>query len=219
RVNHAVGHEPVRKVLLILGTGAEPELKDAHSGQLELVAQRLDLGCDHAQVLGDQGQVGKSLLQGFEEGDPRRLHPASFRGGLGFTFHLPVSLKTAEMIDAYQVHPFQESAQAIDPPRESLLLVSFPAIERVAPELPRLAVVIWRYPGLDGRTAARVQEKEVRPDPDIRTVVSDEDGDVADQVDAFFGSALAQGLHLGLEDVLDELVVADARAELVSPAG
>src|SRR5208283_1963868 len=119
----------------------------------------------------------------------------------------------------YQVHPFQESPQAIDPPRESLFLVSFPAIERVAPELSRLAEVIWRYPGLDGRTASLVQEKEVRPGPEIRAVVSDEDRNVANQVDAFFGTFLAKGLHLGLEDVLDELVVADARAELISPTG
>ena len=131
--------------------------------------------------------------------------------------HFPVGLETTEVIDADQVDPLQEGVQAVDPPGEALLLVHLPAVERVAPELPRRAEEIGWNPGLNRRPAALVQEEEVGPGPDVRTVMRREDRDVADELDLLLRASLAKGLHLGLEDVLDELVKTNGRGQLVSP--
>ena len=65
RVDDIVALEVVRQVLGVV-VEREGELQDLHAGKAEPVAQRIDLGRDDAQVLGDDGQLTQRLFDGLE---------------------------------------------------------------------------------------------------------------------------------------------------------
>ena len=73
-ISHAVDRVGVRQEFMV-GISPECELEQAHTRQVIAFAQFDHVWRDHAQVLGDEGQVAQFLMDGIEEifagaGDP-----------------------------------------------------------------------------------------------------------------------------------------------------
>ena len=72
----------------------------------------------------------------------------------------PVAREAAEVVEAEELRQAEVRPDALDPPVEAVLLEDVPAVERVPPELPRLAEVVGRdarrpAPGRPPRPARR----------------------------------------------------------------
>src|SRR5262249_15539060 len=146
----------------------------------------VDVGRDHAEVLGDDGQLAglEALLEGPEQLAARSLHPAAmFRGG-GLGRHLPAGDEPPEVVEAQDIDELQRLAHALDPPGEALVAVPCPRVERVAPELTGRAEGVRRYAGDDQRPSRRIELPEMWPRPHVGRVEGDEDRQIADDADA-----------------------------------
>src|SRR5439155_26210501 len=95
-------------------------------------------------------------------------------------------------------------------------MVLAPVVMRMAPELAVATEGIRRTAGDDRGFARLIEEEEFGVSPDVGGVEGDEDGDVADETDALVGCAGAEIAPLALEEVLDELVIADFLCELAA---
>jgi hypothetical protein len=203
-----VRQERVRRVAV------EGELQDLHARQLELVAQRLDVRRDRAEVLGDDRQVAERVARRLQERGAGSGPVAALDGGLRARGDLPVALHADEVIDAQHVDLREHHAQALDPPLVAARRHHVPAVQRVAPELPGRAEVVGRHARDDRRLALRVEEEEIGVGPHVGAVVGDEDRDVADDADAALVCVAAQSRPLAEERHLTELVFEDGAREL-----
>jgi len=66
RVSDCVAYKVVGKVRVVR-VAVEGELKNAGSGQLELVAQRVDIRSDKAQIFSDKGKGTQFFSYRFEK--------------------------------------------------------------------------------------------------------------------------------------------------------
>src|SRR5205085_7825208 len=105
---------------------------------------------------------------------------------------LPIGLKAPEVVDANNVAVSECLPHALHPPVVSAVADRVPTIKRIAPTLPGLAECVGRHAGDIGRAQVRIQVIKVRMGPHVGAVIADEDGDVADDLDA---AAVARPPH------------------------
>src|SRR5438270_13455882 len=105
----------------------------------------MNVGRDRAEVFGDDWQfTADCTLQRVEEVAARSLDPATALRGLVFGGHFPSGGEAAEVVEAHNVRHLQSLAHALDPPLETVLAHTLPVVDRVAPELTRLAEGVGR---------------------------------------------------------------------------
>src|SRR5205823_5862840 len=156
------------------------------------VQQRADFIGDHAQVFGYDRRLAAAEcgIDGAEYGLARSFEPHAANCRRGAGGHFPGRFEATEVIDAHQVHQFQQMAEAGDPPRVAFGGHRLPVVQRVAPQLAAGAEVVRWYAGNDDWLASCVEFEQVLVGPYICAVVGDEDRDVAhDAYSKFFGSA------------------------------
>jgi hypothetical protein len=108
------------------------------------------------------------------------------------------------MIDAHRVEEFKHARESSHPPGESGLLMHRPLVLRMPPMLSVPAEAVRRIARHPPRLAAPVELEEFRMTPNIRAVMGDEDGQVANQPDAVAVGAFAQRPPLPVELEFDE---------------
>ena len=179
-VDHTVSGVMVRQVaragILLRAKG---KLQHLHAGQAMALAQRIHLRGDHAQVFGNDGQGTQGLGRRLQQGIARGRYPAPLLGGRRAGWNLPITLKTAKVVQAHQVNQRAGVADAGDPPAVVLGSVGRPAVQRVAPALAGGAEAVGRHPGNHGGAAGAVKFEQVRAGPDLGALVSNEDRDIA----------------------------------------
>ena len=94
-----------------LGIAAEGELQDRHAREAEALAQRLDLGRDDAQVLGDDRQLAERACRASKSAAPGPFTHWPLTAVVVAAGNLPVGLEAAEVIEPDQVDAAQERAR------------------------------------------------------------------------------------------------------------
>jgi len=103
----------------------------------------------------------------------------------------------------------------LDPPIVAVFFVSFPVVERIAPELSVFGEVVGRAAGNGFRVAfLGVELKEFWVLPDIGAVESNENRNIADDLDASFLGVFLNGSPLPESKVLEEALSFDFAGEL-----
>src|SRR5262249_55662466 len=114
-----------------------------------------------------------------------------------------------EVIEPDDVDRSQRMPDPFDPPAVPVLLHQIPTVERVRPQLPRLAEIVRGYPRDLCRTALGVQVKLLSVRPHVRAVMRDEDRGVPDDLHAVFVRIPGESEPLFEEKILIELLRAD----------
>src|SRR5262249_43128991 len=122
--------------------------------------------------------------------------------GSGLPWHLPVSVKTPEVVESYVVYQRKRAANALDPPGIARLLEDIPAVEGVAPELAGGAEGIGGDSGHNQGPPPLVKREELWMRPDVSAVVRDEDRQVAKDGDVMKACCSAYCLPLSEEHKL-----------------
>ena len=110
------------------------------------------------------------------------------------------------MIEPNDVVQSKIATNTGNPPIESPLLKHTPLVQRVSPLLPRGRKVVRRHARDAYGSALVVQFKEITMGPDIRAVIADKDGDIAQYFDFAFGAVSTQSSPLFAEEELDHLL-------------
>jgi len=110
------------------------------------------------------------------------------------------------VIDPDRIDHRQQRAKAFDPPRVSCTCELIPAIVRISPELASGAEVIRRHSGDDLGVAVGIETKQFLSAPDVGAVVSDEDREVAHDLDRTRVAGIADTLPMLEEQELRQLV-------------
>ena len=201
-VHHARLGEALGQVRVV-GRAVEPELDDAHAGERVVVAQFVHRVVEHPEVFGDEREPGELGAHGVEEVLTRALDPAAAHRVLGLAVDLPVPRERPEVIDPHEVGQLEAATQAGEPPGVAVGGHDVPPVERVAPELARLAEVVGRAPGLHDQPTGLVEVELALVGPDVRGVVSDVDRQVTEEPDAALTGRLADLAPLPVEEVED----------------
>src|SRR5450756_1920540 len=80
--------------------------------------------------------------------------------------NLPISTKTAEMVQPHLVNQRKRTPQPLQPPGITAGLQSPPIVERIAPELASGAKVIGRYTRHHPRPSSFIELKQLAMRPD-----------------------------------------------------
>lgn len=181
---------------------AEGEVEQPHPRKPEPAHDLPDVRGDHPQVLGDDGQAGEPGRKAVEEVHRRDVHPPAVHGGLFLRRHLPIGDQPPEMVEPDPVEQGQVPVQPIGPPVETPLPEHVPPVNGVAPQLAGGAEIVGRDPGHGRGTVVFIQLEQLPVRPDVRAVMVDVDGDVAQDLDL---PAVGIGLEGGPLPVEDEL--------------
>ena len=122
-LSHAVVLEPV----WVVRWAVEGPHHHGHPGVAELVAQRVDVGRDQAEVLHDHGKRPEGTLRRMEDGCARPRLPMPFACGRGGRGHGPVRGEATEVVDPEDVDEGERPAESLDPPAEPLPLQGLPS--------------------------------------------------------------------------------------------
>ena len=106
------------------------------------------------------------------------------------------------MIDAQHVEQLSCAIDAPYPPSEAIVTHGVPVVQRVAPQLPVGAEVVWRHAGYRLRHELVVQLEELGLGPHIGGVHGHIDGQVADDADAQLVDIVPQRVPLLEEQIL-----------------
>src|SRR5436190_6426248 len=184
--------------------GAEAELEDAHGGQAKGLAEPHIGRSDVAQVLGDHGPRTKLALHGRKQLEPRGLHPTPTSGGASASGDGPGAGKAQEMIDANGIEQLEHARKPPQPPGKPRLFVPGPVILGMAPKLSlAIEAIRWITRDTSGLTPS-IKLEQLPMAPNVGTVVSDEDGQVANQSESTPVGVCAQRPPLAVELELDE---------------
>src|SRR5262249_59776041 len=188
----------------IVGMAIERELQDARSRQMEFVAQRAHVRRDDPEVLRQEGKTAQGLLQGWEEVSARARLPLTGLRGRRSERNVPGSGEAAEVIEADRVDVREQGAHPVDAEAITARAKRVPVVDRIAPALPLRAEVVWRHAGDDARPARLVEQEQLRIRPHVARVRRNEEGQVADQADAFRARAIFQARALAEQHELAE---------------
>ena len=168
--------------MLVIALAVESELKDFHSGEAGAFHKSAHLIGDNSKVLGDDSAVEVKPVEDFRAD---ALHPPADFCGRCTIRHGVVAFKRAEVVDADFVEELQLMQQSVMPPHKAVRLLFFPVVQRIAPQLPVGGEVIGRHAGDLFRAHIFVEPEYFGVRPDVRAVVRDVDGDIADKRDVF----------------------------------
>ena len=174
-------------------------------GEAALLEQLLDLIGLHAEILRDERHRTERLLDGVKQLHAGPLAPLAVDGGLLVRADLPVSGKTAKMVETYHVEQRHVALHAPDPPRVVFRLVRCPVVHGVAPQLTGCRIVIGRYACHQLGTAVRLQLEQLGVCPYIGRVGGNVNRDVTDDLNALFVGILAQCRPLLEENILQKI--------------
>ena len=118
----------------------------------------------------------------------------------GIDWNLPDTEESEDMVDAVSVEEFGHILEPAYPPQASVLDHLVPVVGRESPVLAVRAESIWRCSGL----SVEVEVTGLRPY--IATVAVHSDRNVALEDNSVSPCILVDVLHLGVEDVLYEVV-------------
>ena len=217
-VDDAVRREVVRQERM-RGRAAEGELQHLHAGKAAGLAQRLHVGRDDAEVLGDQRQRAQRIARGLEQRGAGGFDPAAIDGGRAGCRNLPAGGKAAKVIDPHQVGAGQFMPQPRDPPGKAVALHRLPVVQRIAPALAGGREVVGRHAGHDDRLARCIEPEQRLVCPAVGRVMGDEDRQVADQPHTARGGVLPQGLPLSLEAPLHKALELDLAGQCNAGGG
>src|SRR5437867_7074140 len=132
RVDHAIRGEAVRQVHV--GSGiAEAKLQDGHAGNAMTLAERVDLGSDVTQVLGEERQSSQGFAQLVEKIILGTIHPAAIDCGRLVGRNLPELLEAAKVVETNVVAGLSGPAQTVNPPIVAAAAHRTPIVERISP--------------------------------------------------------------------------------------
>ena len=180
---------PVR----VVGRARERPEEHDHAREAELVAQSLDIGRDHPEVLGDHRQLAELGLDRPEQRSAGAGRPVALGRALRLGRDRPVGREAAEVVDARDVDERERAPQPFDPPAVAVGRDSVPVEERVAPVLTLGAEVVGRRAG-DDAVPEQLGMREV-----VAAGVGRVDRHVADQAHAALGRVVAQAGPFPLE--------------------
>ncbi len=106
------------------------------------------------------------------------------------------------MVDAYNIAGLQGFLDSLDPPGKALLLMGFPVIDGIAPQLPLIGEGIRGYAAGNSLPAFLVHLEQMSIRPCIHTVGSNENRNVSDDLDAVGVGVDLYTLPLGEEEIL-----------------
>ncbi len=118
------------------------------------------------------------------------------------------------MVEPEELRQAQVRPEAFDPPVEAVPLEDVPAVERVAPQLPRRAEVVGRNPRDADGVARLVQLEDLGVRPDVGAVGGDVDRDVAEDPDPPLVGCLLDAVPLAEEEELEKDVPGDVVGQL-----
>ena len=162
---------------------------------------------DESQIFRDEGKLAEYRGESLKKTISGTFNPPPIDGRFGAGRDFIVFLKTAEVIDAYQIDLIQHASYAIDPPLIAGPLHGIPAIQRIIPKLAGSTEVIRRNSGHRARPALLVQIEKFRIAPHIRAVQGDEYRQVAENPDPPIMAVFLEGAPLAEEFELDILVL------------
>src|SRR5512140_2031459 len=181
---------------------SEAKLQHAHARHLVAFAECVHLGGDDSKVFGDERQIAEALAQHVEKIVLGSVYPLAVNGRWLLRRNLPVLFESAEVIETNDVAGVKRPAHATFPPVVALLTKRIPTIERVSPTLPSRRKRVRRNSGDEFRLEVWTQLEDVRIGPDIGAVVTDKDGDIADDADSRLAAARMQSAPLLEERIL-----------------
>src|SRR6516225_8162593 len=168
RVDDDVAHEVVRRVVAV--GRIETELEDTHSRKREIGPERDDVLGDVPQVFRHERRATDRPRDRIEQratgtGLPGAPGRGRRTGGDG-----PVPDEAAEVIETERVVERELVCHARDPPGVPGRGEGVPAVDRVPPELPRLAEVVRRDAGDLHQPPSRVEPEHLLMRPHVRRV-------------------------------------------------
>src|SRR5262245_35378516 len=210
-VDDAVLDVVVRLVRVGLRVRAESELQDLHSGKFEPVSQSYHLVSDVAEVFSDDRQIApvKRPFDLLEKVGARPFLPPAVDRRSFARRDGPIFFKAAEMIQPEDVNRRERLAESLYPPTIAAFFHHVPAVNRIPPQLARLAEIIRRDARDQRRRAFIIEVEEMAVGPDVGAVVRDEDRGVADDPDPMFVGVAGEVEPLFEKEELVELLRAD----------
>ena len=145
-------------------------------------------------------------MQGGEKAVARALQPFPLYGRGRFDRNDVVAFETEEMVQAHDIHQFQDGLHPGDPPGILCVSQHIPAIYWIAPALPDGTKIVWGYASHPSRLAGVIKGKQFRVPPDIGAVGGHIDRHIANQTNTMAMAVLLQRLPLTKELKLQKLV-------------
>ena len=185
----------------------EGELKHLHAGIAARLQQTTHLSADHAQILRHDAKLRHRALHALKQLPPRPLFIFPAQRVLRARGHGKIIRKADEMIHAQYIEHARLHAEAIDPPCVAGLFMHIPAVERIAPKLPRGLECIRRHASDANRAQIIVQLKKLRIQPYIAGFIRYVNRHIAHQCDALCLRVGVQPIPLQEKYILAEDVI------------
>ena len=136
-VGDRIGHIMMRKEDVALAL-SKSELKDAHAGEIELVAKFDYVRSDQPKVFCNDGKIREYLCKGFKQLFTRAGHPLAADCIGRIRRYFPVRRKATKMIDANHVCQLQAHDRDVRPTRHNRSFRGFPNDIADFPRIARL---------------------------------------------------------------------------------
>ena len=190
RIGDAVSNEVVGFVRIFFRLISKGEMQDTHAGELPAITQCMNPGSHIPQVFRNKRKLPQRLLYCSKKSIAGSLHPATLDCGFTVRRNFPVFFKTAEMIQADEIHLLQHDFNPFNPPAVSVLRHDIPPVQGMPPALSRFAEIVRRYSGNVSWLTFFIQIEEMRIRPHIGAVVRYKNRKVPDDFDAPFVTVL-----------------------------
>ena len=185
----------------------EGELKHFHAGIAAGLQQTAYLSADHAQILRHDAKFRYRALHALKQLPPRPLFIFSAQRVFRARGHGKIIGKADEMIYAQNIEHARLRAEAIDPPCVAGLFMHVPAVERIAPKLPRGLKRIRRHARDANRAQIIVQFKKLRIQPYIAGFIRYVNRHIAHQRDVLCLCIGVQPIPLQEKHILAEDII------------
>src|SRR5439155_19564624 len=134
---------------------------------------------------GDERRSAQRVVDGAEGAGAEAWNPPPGLCGQRPGRDVPCRRESPEMIEADGVDVSEQGAQTIDAPAIPAQGQRVPVVDWIAPELSLRAEIVRRNPGEDGRSVARVEQKQRGVGREVARIRREEERSVADQPDDF----------------------------------
>ena len=177
-----------------------------HAEQVPVVAQLLDGWRHQAKVLGDERHV--NVVQRRQEGSTGDVNPFTRSCVGGIAGDGPRPNKTDEVVETDHVDQLSQPGDALVPPSKAFLHMGGPGVDRVAPELTRVAKDVRRHTRSLLGSATFIQLKQVGSGPHVHGILCHVERHVPDDQHLRLRSGCLDGLPRSAKGDLHGGVVA-----------